>query len=219
MIKASDIMKITELKREDYEQVEVNSSRWLSLDNLKNEYWKDIKDFEGLYQVSNYGRVKALTRRVKSTIKHNDFITKQECILHQYKKHGKYWGVALCKNGKHYNKQVHILVAKAFIPNPYNKPCVDHDKPVEKDYCNNCVYNLRWATHKENSNHANLNNRLKQPNKHNNKHVAKLDINYNIVVLYRSIRQCAKQENISRTTLYTILDTNKEYNGFIYKTF
>ena len=147
-------MKITELKREDYEQVEVNSSRWLSLDNLKNEYWKDIKDFEGLYQVSNYGRVKALTRKVKSTIKHNDFITKQECILHQYKKHGKYWGVALCKNGKHYNKQVHILVAKAFIPNPYNKPCVDHDKPVEKDYCNNCVYNLRWATHKENSQHC-----------------------------------------------------------------
>ena len=148
MIKASDIMKITELKREDYEQVEVNSSRWLSLDNLKNEYWKDIKDFEGLYQVSNYGRVKSLKRET------NNHYCNTDRILKQGKNSNHYYLVVLCKNHKKYTRKVHVLVAKAFIPNLLNKPCVDHDKPVEKDCCNNCVYNLRWATHKENSRHS-----------------------------------------------------------------
>ena len=210
-------MNVLNLKEQDYEKVETNSDSWLSLENLKNEYWRDIIDFEGLYQVSNYGRVKSLKRKVHANIKYNDKITKKECVLRQYKKHDKYWGVALCKNGKHYNKRVHILVASAFLKNKDNKKCIDHIKEVTINNCNNCLYNLRYATHKENTLHAKENNRLKQPKEHYRQPILKY---YNNIVIkeYDSIRECSKNENISRTTLYKLLDKNKRYkNGYMYK--
>ena len=48
-----------------FEQVEVNSERWLDLADLKNEIWTDIKEYEGKYKISNYGRIKSLERTVK----------------------------------------------------------------------------------------------------------------------------------------------------------
>ena len=141
-------MNILDLKEQDYEKVKPNSERWLLLDNLKNEYWKDITGFIGLYQVSNYGRVKSLKRKT------NNHYCNKDRILRPGKNKNGYHIVVLCKNKKKYTKKVHILVATEFIPNIHNKPIIDHDKPVEKDYCNNCVYNLRWATYRENSLHS-----------------------------------------------------------------
>lgn len=194
-------MKITELKREDYEQVEVNSSRWLSLDNLKNEYWKDIKDFEGLYQVSNYGRVKSLKRKT------NNHMCISDRILRVGLNDNGYHIVILCKDHKKYTRKVHILVAKAFIPNPLNKPCVDHDKPVEKDYCNNCVYNLRWATHKENSQHSiDLGRaynggkppiyRKKGRDHHSSKPVMQFDLDGNFIKQWWSLADIGRELNV-----------------------
>ena len=142
-------MKIDELglTENDYINIDVNSGRFMLIDDLPNEVWRDVVGFENYYQVSNYGRVKSLTRKVKASIKYNNRITRKSCILKQYKKHDKYWGVALCKDGKHYNKQVHILVGKVFLQNDDCKKCIDHIKPVSTKYCNNYLYNLRYATH------------------------------------------------------------------------
>lgn len=96
------------------------------------EVWKDIKGYEGIYQVSNFGNV----RRVK--------------MLKQYYDESKgYNVVCLSKNGNSKVVKVHQLVAKAFIPNPDNKSCIDH---INTDRTDNRVENLRWVTQEENRN-------------------------------------------------------------------
>lgn len=102
------------------------------------ENWKDIEGYEGLYQVSSKGRIKSL----------NYNGSKKEKILKCPKGHY-YKRVSLVKNGIKKTQTVHRLVASAFIPNPENKPCIDH---INTDPMDNRVCNLRWVTHKENMN-------------------------------------------------------------------
>lgn len=115
-------------------------------DPYADEEWRDIEGFEGLYQVSNKGRVKALERLVENN---GGMQRKHEKIL-QGNYNGQNRGtVILCKDGKTYPMLPYRLVAKAFIPNPENKPEVDH---LDTNFYNNNVENLAWVTHKENSN-------------------------------------------------------------------
>lgn len=102
------------------------------------EEWRDIEGFDG-YQVSNIGRVKTL----------NYNRTGEERILQTVEGGKKYLVLTLCKDGKKYNRKVHRLVAEAFIPNPDNKPQIDH---INTDRTDNRVENLRWVTPKENIN-------------------------------------------------------------------
>lgn len=107
------------------------------------EIWKDIEGFEGLYQVSNLGRVKSLERinEGKKTVK------LKEKILRQSPDGKGYMMVWLYYNKKRKTCKVHRLVAQAFIPNPNNKPQIDHINGNNQD---NYVENLRWCTSKEN---------------------------------------------------------------------
>ena len=110
------------------------------------EIWKDIKEYEGLYQISNLGRVK----RLKFINRHLNF--KKERILKPYKDGGKnYFIIALYKNGKREYKQIHRLVAEAFIPNTNNFPLVNHK---DENKTNNYVNNLEWCTCKYNTNYG-----------------------------------------------------------------
>lgn len=103
------------------------------------EIWKDIKGYEGLYQVSNMGRVK--------TLNYNH--TGMERVLKESPARGGYKKVILCRENKCKTYQTHRLVAEAFIPNPEGKPCTDHINTIRTD---NRVENLRWVTRKENQN-------------------------------------------------------------------
>lgn len=114
------------------------------------EIWRDIKDYEGLYQVSNMGRVKSLGRwsnRQKNGVSFPYFI--KEKILKNRKIKGGYYIVGLCKDKISKDYRVNRLVAEAFIPNPDNKPFVDH---IDTNPLNNFYNNLRWVTQKENIN-------------------------------------------------------------------
>lgn len=104
------------------------------------EIWKDIKDYEGLYQVSNLGRVKSLERldNINHLVKEKILNPKEHTDGHLF--------VGLFKNGKGINCKVHILVAKHFIPNVENKPLVHH---IDKNKLNNNVDNLMWCTQKQ----------------------------------------------------------------------
>lgn len=127
--------------------------RNLEFNTLPNEIWKPIKGFENLYEVSNLGRVKSIF--TKFADKNGKIMTKKQTILKQCFTSTGY----LMVNLNHKPFKVHRLVATAFIPNPNNKPQVNH---IDFNPLNNKVQNLEWATSKENINHTVSHNRSKR---------------------------------------------------------
>ena len=108
------------------------------------EIWKDIKDYEGSYQVSNLGRVRSLTRKVKTF---NGFRTTKGKLLKLLKTNRNYFRVDLKRNQKDKYISIHRLVAEAFLPNPNNYPVINH---IDGDTSNNRVDNLEWCTQSHN---------------------------------------------------------------------
>lgn len=111
------------------------------------EIWKDITGFEGLYQVSNLGRIKSLKRNVKNA--HSERIIKEKILKQSEGK--KYMHVRLSKNCKTSTKLVHRLVAEAFISNFKKLKEVNH---LDANPKNNCIDNLEWCSRYDNMQHA-----------------------------------------------------------------
>lgn len=119
------------------------------------EIWKPIKGFEGLYEVSNYGRVRSVDRFIEDKNQYGiykKFLSGK--ILSPSKDKFGYYRIKLlgkpCK--------VHRLVAEAFIPNQDNLPCVNHK---DENPSNNNVDNLEWCTQKYNTNYGNRNKKIR----------------------------------------------------------
>jgi len=119
------------------------------------EIWKDIKGYEGRYQVSNMGRVKSLER--VTIRKDGSKLPVKERILKPCTKPNGYLQVVLCaSSGKRETPKIHRLVCEAFHENPKNKPCVNH---IDENKANNVASNLEWCTYEENLNHGTHNAR------------------------------------------------------------
>ena len=132
----------------------------LTLNKHIMEIWRDIEGYEGLYQVSNEGRVKSLER---------DFVTGNPSVVKHLEETIKkcidikgYYQTNLSKNGKIKHYLVHRLVAKAFIPNPNNYPCINHK---DENTRNNKVENLEWCSYEYNVNYGTRNERDSQKKK------------------------------------------------------
>ena len=118
-----------------------NEKRWYDLEDLPNEEWLDIYGYSGLYQISNYSRIKSLSKYKNRTI----------IIMRPYRdKMGRYI-IKLYKDTKPKSFYVHRLVGLHFIENPGNKPEINHKTPVTVDLCDNRFTELEWCTSSENS--------------------------------------------------------------------
>ena len=128
-----------------------------------DEIWKDIGGYEGVYQVSNLGRIRSLDRSRVVKDSHGGYMTRTDkgrVMRHTDNGHG-YLMIALASGSNRKNKYVHRLVAAAFCENPENKPDVNH-----KDYDrrNNRADNLEWVSTKENITYSA--HRMRKPKEH-----------------------------------------------------
>lgn len=126
----------------------------LSLENLPDEEWRDVVGYEGLYQVSNLGRVKSL----EINLKDYSYSKRTEKIMSQHDNGKGYLTVSISINGKTKKMYTHRLVATSFIYKDGNKTEVNHKNLNKKD---NNISNLEWVSKKENMHHARINGAFK----------------------------------------------------------
>lgn len=183
---------IMTLMRELFPKEEWDKSLRGFVEDLEGEIWKDIPNFDSMYQISNKGRLKTF------------YCDKERIRIPKTKSRG-YKEIGL--SGKLYPKPKHImihrLVAEAFIPNPENKPFVNH---IDCNTSNNCVENLEWVTHQENMNHAVLNDRMfKVYNNEKKTHEnSKLDEEK-----VRLIRKLYYEDKLGQITIAKMLNVSK----------
>lgn len=120
------------------------------------EEWRPIKGYETLYEISNRGNIKALTKTLFAG--YNATSVRKEKILSPYKMKG-YLLIGLNKEGKRKCCLVHRIVAQTFIDNPLNLPEVNH---LDLNKLSNKSNNLEWCTRKQNMEHATKNGRIKR---------------------------------------------------------
>lgn len=156
--------------------------------------WKEIADFEGLYLISSFGRVKSIIN--------NKILT--PCIV---RANGLV--VGLMRNGKVEKRQVSRLVAAAFIPNPGNKPCVDHIDGVR---FHNFVENLRWCSINENNN---FDIAIRNKTKYDFP-IEGIDENGNVCIEFQNYKD-AHKKGYYRHLIKQSVDTGKPYKGIIYR--
>lgn len=177
------------------------------------EVWKDIKDYEGLYQVSNLGRVKSLERTRNNC--YNSMSKIKEHILKPSITKCGYYNVVLSKDNNKKHKLIHRLVAEAFIDNKYNKTCINHINECKWD---NAVWNLEWCTHKENNNYGNHNIKLSisKTGKYNRKDVSKPVLQYTVdgqfIAEYPSMLEAQRQTGFFQTGIGQCCRGNKKYS-------
>ena len=176
------------------------------------EIWKDIQGYEGLYQVSNLGRVKSLGRNIKKPLTKIGYVWQSERILKGRKDTKGYLRVVLYKDQTPKGFKVHRLVAVAFIPNPENKPEVDH---INRDKTDNSVNNLRWVSHKENMNNSLTIAFLFSVAKAGKNHPrARAIRNIDTKEIFDTIEQASKRYSISHSAIIYAIKNNGRSAGF-----
>ena len=147
------------------------------------EIWKDIPEYEGLYQASNLGRIRSLYKS-------------SEGVVLRPRNTKRYYMIALYKNKKRKDILIHKIVAQIFVENKENKPFVNHK---DENTFNNNSNNLMWCTHQENMNWGTRNKRISLKNTDNPKRCKRI-IQYdkfgNYIREYASIKDACKQLNI-----------------------
>lgn len=192
------------------------------------EIWIDIKGYEGLYKVSNLGKIKSLDKQMmvygfqKEPIK---TIRKGKILKPRITRYG-YEKVLLTKNNKSKNYFVHRLVAISFIENPNNYNEVNH---IDGNKRNNNILNLEWCTHSQNMKHC-FDNKLRKNNAkpmlgltyENNplsKKVYQYDLDMNFIKEWGSIREASESIGVDASNISKCCNGHaKTCKGFIWKT-
>ena len=179
------------------------------------EIWKDIKDYEGLYQVSNWGRFKNLNYRN----------TGKERLKNPSKDVGGYLVINLRKNKETKTCYVHRIVAETFLPNTEGKPCVNHKIEGKKGKTMNFVFfnedgsvdeertTLEWATYEENNNYG---TRTERAAKARSKKVIQLSLSGDLIREWESTKECGRNGFNQGAVAACCRGERKQYKGFLW---
>lgn len=171
-----------------------------------DEIWKDIKDYKGLYQVSNLGRVRSLEKN------NNNPSYRTIRILKQHNDGKGYCIVSLHKNKKQKSFRIHRLVAEAFISNHSNYRCVNHK---DENKLNNNVDNLEWCTYKYNVNYG---TGLKRRSENNSKKVGRYSLDGKLLEIYLNATQAQIKDGFNHSHISECcVGYAKTHKGFIWK--
>lgn len=129
---------------------EINSKRWLSLETLDGEEWRDVVGYEDYFQISSYGRLKRKKVVVERCNNHGVYTIKERILSLNPDNRGYVFKCASVY-GKPVNFNIHRLVAMAFVPNPNNYTDVNH---IDENHSDNIYTNLEWCTRKYNTNYG-----------------------------------------------------------------
>ena len=166
----------------------------------KNEIWKDIEGYEGYYQVSNFGRVRAMDRILLKQSHHGGTYMQiyKGCELKIQKNKKGYTYVILSKDDHPITKYIHRLVAKAFVPGFCEGLSVNH---IDENKENNFSSNLEWVTYKRNNSHG---TRLERIAKKHRKPVLQIGLDGEVVKRYNSATQASKLTGIKFTNISAV---------------
>lgn len=170
------------------------------------ELWRDIPGYEGHYQVSNHGNVRSTPGKVTYSPFHG--FRKWKCrVLKPKNRLGRDYHVTLWRDGKPKSFYIHRLVGLAFIPNPYNKPTINHK---DGDPHNNHVSNLEWATYKENNDHAVANGLI-----NTSMRVTAYDAINDAKLVFQSLSKAGAYFGVSRHTIRRYIKHAKPFRGLV----
>ena len=167
------------------------------MNGMNKEIWKDIEGYEGLYQVSNLGRVRSTTRKQLANIRNNKYITKKGQVLTPMISNAGYGRVTLFKERKRKMYSVHRLVAMAFIDNPDNLPEVNHKDGNKR---NNELHNLEWCSKSANVKHA-YDNKL---TKHYTRKILQYGANGELLKEWDSLISITRELGFNFKTIQTV---------------
>ena len=168
------------------------------------EIWKDIHEYEGLYQVSNTGKVKSVSHYTRNNRNGGLRMTVGK-ILSQYKMPNGYRQVQLSKNEIREKKYVHRLVAENFIQNVNNLSDVNH---IDGNKDNNSISNLEWCSHKDNQKHMIENHMTKKATPVICKETGKM---------YHSMSEAEKDTGICRKTIKKLCASGETFKGLSWR--
>ena len=175
-----------------------------------NEIWKDIPEYEGLYQVSNLGNIKSLPK--EHNLKNGHGYIQKEKVLKPYKNNKGYLQVTLIKDNKHIKKQIHRLVGEVFIKNTNHYIEINHKNENKSD---NRVENLEWCNHKYNSNYGKRNKKISQAL---NKKINQYDLNGHFIRTWNSQLEIQKELNIPQANISAVIrGLYKQTHGYIWE--
>lgn len=182
---------------------------------MNKEIWKDIKDYEGAYQCSSYGRVKSLDRYIEEHNGKKQF-RKGQIIKPRLNKNG-YLQLALNKNAKRKMVYVHILIAETFLDNYKKLETVNHK---DGNKLNNNIDNLEWSSYSNNNQHSY--DELHRPAAREGakpKKVYIIDTYDNSVKWFNSIKETTDNIGLSHTQINRYIHSDKKWKGrYIFKT-
>lgn len=187
-----------------------HNNKWRNMKNICIEEWRAVVGYEGLYEVSSFGRVKSLP---KVWLKYDGTPLRQkERILKERPTRNGYLRVCLRKNGKSTDAYIHRLVCEAFLPNPHSFSDVNHK---DENKLNNHIENLEWCSRSFNNNYGSHNEKSAISR---GKPVAKYSLSGKLLKTYPSARSADRDTGIDQSLIGLVCKgVYKQAGGFIWK--